>query len=161
HLWRSPVPEPGRAREGFWNVLRANVGRVGGLFALLVLVMLLARGGAEAWAGRLSALPLLPFYSLLILSSPRLHSYAAMAHLEHVGSIVLLGPGVAMTFVWVFARYLSSLPWPPHTASAVAAGVLGLLVLWGVCGLMIWGILRGARLVDRRTWEGERRTACH
>src|SRR5262249_26271365 len=135
--------------------------RVGGLFALLVLVMLLARGGAEAWAGRLSALPLLPFYSLLILSSPRLHSHTENAHLDHVGSTVLLGPVVAMTFVWVFARYLSILPGPPRTASAVAAGVLGLLVLWGVCGLTIWGILRGARLVERCTQRGERGTACH
>ena len=161
HLWCSPEPAPRRARQGFWNVLRANVGRVGGLFALLVLVMLMARGGAEAWAGRLSALPLLPFYSLLVLSSPRSCSYAEIADLEHVGSTVLLGPVVAMTFVWVFVRYLSALPWPPRTASAMAASVLGLLVLWGLCGLTILGTLRGARLVERRTQEGERRTACH
>src|SRR5262249_10775920 len=90
HLWGSPGPPPiRRVRQWFWNVLRANAGRVGGLFALLVLVMLLARSGAEAWAGRLSALPLLPFYSLLILSSPRLHACAEVADLEHVGSTVL------------------------------------------------------------------------
>jgi len=161
YLWCSPVQAPGRPRQRFWNVLHTNVGRVGGLFALLVLVMLMARGGAEAWAGRLSALPLLPFYSLLVLSSPRLGSYAEVADLEHMGSTVLLGPVVAMTFVWVFVRYLSTLPWPPRTASSMAAGVLGLLVLWGLCGLTIWVTLRVVRLVERRTREGERGTACH
>ena len=42
------------------------------------------------------------------LSSPRLPPHLAVARLDHIGSTVLLGPVVAMTFVWVFARYLSS-----------------------------------------------------
>src|SRR2546430_1187514 len=59
-LW-SPVAEHGCGRQRFWGVIRTNAVRVGGLLGLLVLVMLLARSGAEAWAGRLSALPLIPF----------------------------------------------------------------------------------------------------
>src|SRR5262249_30882857 len=137
-LWRSPGHEDGPGRQCFWDVLRANAGRVGGLFILLVLVMLVARGGAQAWAGRLSALPLLPFYSLLMLSSARMTAPPACIRLEHVGSTVLLGPVVAMTFVWVFAQYLSALSLPPDTGIALVAGVLGLLILWGLCGLAIW-----------------------
>jgi hypothetical protein len=159
-LW-SPIHQHGRVRQGVWNVLRANAGRVGGMFILLLLVMLVARGGAEAWAGRLSALPLLPFYSLFILSSARLHTHHEVARLEHVGSTVLLGPVVAMTFVWVFVHYLSALSLLHSAASSMAAGVLGLLILWGLCGLTIWGILHGVRLLERRTWQGERNTACH
>lgn len=161
-LW-SPMPEcePGRGRQGFWDVLRANAGRVGGMLSLLVLVMLVARGGAAAWAGRLSALPLLPFYSLLILSSTRLPTHAEGTGLEHVGSTVLLGPLVAMTFVWVFVRYLHALPLPQRPVSAMAAGVLGLLILWGLCGLTIWGTLGGVRRLECRLREGERSTPSH
>ena len=159
-LW-SPVHEHGRRRQCVWDVLRANAGRVGGMFILLVLVMLVARSGADAWAGRLSALPLLPFYSLLMLSSPRLPPHLAVARLDHVGSTVLLGPVVAMTFVWVFARYLGVLPLPQRATSSLVAGVLGLLILWGLCGLTIWGILRGVCLLERRTRQGDGSTAGH
>jgi len=157
-LLRSPLHDHGRRRQRFRDVLRANAGRVGGMFILLVLVMLVARGGAEAWAGRLSALPLLPFYSLLILSPTRLHTQPAVTHLEHGGGTVLLGPVVAMTFVWVFVQYLSALPLL-HAVSSMIAGVLGLLTLWGVCGLTIWGILRGVRWLEHRSREGERKGA--
>jgi hypothetical protein len=159
-LW-SPAHEHGGARQCVWDVLRANAGRVGGMFILLVLVMLVAHGGAEAWAGRLSALPLLPFYSLLMLSSTRLPPHLEVERLEHVGSTVLLGPLVAMLFVWAFARYLSVLSLPLRAASSLAAGVLGLLILWGLCGLTIWGTLRGARVLECRTRAGERDVAAH
>src|SRR5712692_3574144 len=88
-LW-SPVDEYGCGRQRFWGVLCANAGRVGGMFALVVLVMLVARGGAEAWAGRLSALPLIPFYSLLMLSSTRVNTPTEVTRLEQVGGTVLL-----------------------------------------------------------------------
>jgi hypothetical protein len=148
-LW-SPVHEHGRRWQSFWSVLRANAGRVGGMFILLVLVMLVAHGRAEAWAGRLSALPLLPFYSLLMLSPTRMHRQLEVARLEHVGSTVLLGPVVAIVFVWIFAQYLNALSLLRGTARSVAAAVLGLLILWSVCGLMIWGILRGVRRLEHR-----------
>jgi len=160
-LLRSPVHEHGRRRQRFWDVLRTNAGHVGGLFILLVFVMLVARSGAEAWAGRLSALPLLPFYSLFILSPTRLHAQPEVTRLEHVGGTVLLGPVVAMTFVWVFVQYLSALPLLQRAVSSMTAGVLGLLILWGVCGLMIWGLLRGVSRLEHRSREGERSAACH
>ncbi len=47
-------------------------------------------------------------------------------------------------------HYLSALPLPRSAASAMAAGVLGLLVLWSVCGLTIWGVLGGVRVLERR-----------
>jgi len=153
-LW-SPVHENGRGWKSFWSVLRANPGRVGGMFILLVLVMLVAHGRAEAWAGRLAALPLLPFYSLLMLSPTRVDRHRDVARLEHVGSTVLLGPVVAMAFVWIFAQYLNVLSLVPGAASSLAAGVLGLLILWSVCGLMIWGILCGACWLEHRPREGE------
>lgn len=148
-LW-SPVDEYRRGRQRFWDVLCANAGRVGGMFALVVLVMLVARGGAEVWAGRLSALPLIPFYSLLMLSSTRVNTPTEVTRLEQVGGTVLLGPLVAMTFVWVFVHYLSALSLLQSAVSAMAAGVFGLLVLWGVCGLTIWGILHGVRVLECR-----------
>lgn len=161
-LW-SPMHEHehGRGQQCFWDVLRANAERVAGVLTLLVLVMLVARGGAEAWAGRLSALPLLPFYSLRILSSTRLSTHPEVTRLEHVGSTVLLGPLVAMTFVWAFVEYLSALPLPQHPVSSMAAGVLGLLILWGLCGLTIWGTLRGLRRLERRRRAGGRSTPSH
>lgn len=148
-LW-SPADEHGRGRQRFWGVIRANAVRVSGMLSLLVLVMLVARHGAEAWAGRLSAVPLIPFYSLLMLSSTRVNTPYKGARLEQVGGTVLLGPLVAMPFVWVFVHYLSALPLPRSAASSMAAGVLGLLVLWGVCGLTIWGVLGGVRVLERR-----------
>lgn len=159
-LW-SPVHRHGRGRQYFRDMLHANAGRVAGMFVLLVLVMLAARGGAEAWAGRLSALPLLPFYSLFTLSSPRLHYHPEVARLKHVGSTVLLGPVVAMMFVWVFVRYLSALPLQQYPVSSMAAGVLGLLILWALCGLTIWGTLHGLRLLERHTRGGCRSAASH
>jgi hypothetical protein len=147
-LW-SPVDEHVCGRQRFWGVIRTNAVRLGEMLGLLVLVMLVARSGAEAWAGRLSALPLVPFYSLLMLPSTPSHTSTEVTRLEQVGSTVLLGPLVAMTFVWVFVQYLSVLPLPRHTVSSLAAGVLGLLILWSICGLTIWSVLRGVRVLER------------
>src|SRR5262249_29010064 len=159
-LW-SPGPEHGRGWQSFGSVLRANPWRVGGMFILLVLVMLVAHGRAEAWAGRLSAVPLLPLYSLLMLSPTRVHRQPEVARLEQVGSTVLLGPVVAMAFVWIFARYLNAVSRLQGAASSLEAGVLGLLILWSVCGLMTWGILRGVRRLEHCLREGEQSAACH
>jgi len=78
-----------------------------------------------------------------------------------LGSTALLSPVVAMTFVWVVVHYLSALPLPHCPLSPMTAGVLGLLILWGLCGLTTWGTRRGVRRLERRTREGERGTACH
>ena len=53
------------------------------------------------------------------------------------------------------------LPLLQRAVSSMTAGVLGLLILWGVCGLMIWGLLRGVRRLEHRSREGERSAACH
>ncbi len=161
HLLWAPVHQNGHGWRSFWSVLRANPWRVGGMFILLLLVMLVAHGRAEAWAGRLSAVPLLPLYSLLMLSPTRVHRQPEVARLEHVGSTVLLGPVVAMAFVWIFTQYLNALSSLQSAASALAAGVLGLLILWSMCGLMIWGILRSVRRLEHRRREGERSAASH
>src|SRR5205823_5583443 len=108
------------------------------------------RSGAEAWAGRLSALPLIPFYSLLMLPSTQVNTPTEVTRLAQVGSTVLLGPLVAMTFVWVFVQYLCVLPLPQSTVSSLAAGLLGLLVLWSDCWMMICREIRGVRVLERR-----------
>jgi hypothetical protein len=119
------------------------------MFILIVLVMLVARHGAVAWAGRLSALPLLPFYSLLVLPPTASGAYRGVSQLDQVGATVLLGPLVAMAFVWTFVHYLSALPGPGSAITSMAAGVLGLLGLWGLCGVAIWCILLGAGVLER------------
>lgn len=148
-LWLPVRPATG-SRQSFVGVLQANVVRVGVMLGLLVLVMLLARHGAEAWAGRFSAFPLIPFYSLLALAPRHADHHEAAVRLGVVGSTVLFGPVLAIAFVWGFAYYLTALALPRETASAFALGVLGLLVLWSVCGVLIWGMLGGIRVLERR-----------
>src|SRR5207302_8039914 len=87
-LW-SPVAEHGCGRQRFWEVIRTNAVRVGGMLGLLVLVILLARSGAEAWAGRLSALPLIPFYKCL---SKNIFTYTAnFQDVVRYGAMAVLG----------------------------------------------------------------------
>lgn len=152
-LWTPTLDTTASSQRSLRQVLRANTVRIGGMLALLVLVTLLARQGAETWAGRLSALPLIPFYSLWTLA-PRPESRAQdVARLGQVGSTVLGGPLVAMAFAWVFAHYLNTLPWPHGSLGALLAGVLGLLALWGGCGGLIWGLVHGCQALERR-WPG-------
>jgi hypothetical protein len=148
-LW-IPVDASTRGRQSFLEVLQANMVRVSGMLVLLVLVMLLARHGAEAWAGRLSAFPLIPFYSLLALSPLYANRPQEAARLGAVGSTVLFGPPLAMAFAWVFAHYLTALALPRSPAGALTIGVAGLLILWGLCGLLIWGVLSSMRVLESR-----------
>ncbi|WP_143309709.1 hypothetical protein, partial [Candidatus Entotheonella palauensis] len=121
-LW-CPSGEMAVRRQSLGGVLRANWERVAALLGLIVLVMFCIRMGAETWAGRLSAFPLLPLYTLVMLRA------SGQSVLRQVGSTVLLGPVVAMLFVWGFVRYLSLLP---AGVVYLSGGVLGLLVGWGL-----------------------------
>lgn len=148
-LW-TPQAATTASQRSLTQVLRANTLRIGVMLALLMLVTLLARHGAETWAGRLSALPLIPFYSLWSLAPHQTQNPEAATRLGHLGSTVLGGPLVAMAFAWVFAHYLNALPWPHGSLAALLAGVSGLLALWGSCGLLIWGLLRGLHALEAR-----------
>lgn len=144
--WWCPSGELAVERQRLWGVLRANWERVLTLLGLIVVVMICVRMGAETWAGRLSAFPLLPLYTLVMLGAS-----------ESVGrqdSTVLLGPVIAMLFVWGFVRYLGMLA--QGTAGAVYLGgaVLGLLVGWSLGGGLIWGMLRVAAMVETGSTKG-------
>jgi hypothetical protein len=134
-LW-APGQEQRRVRQSWRGVLRANQGKIGGIFLLLTLVMLCARFGADAWAGRLSTLPVLPFYSLLAVATETPTAPGHGGRLEQLGSTVLAGPLVAIAFVWAFSAYLQALGLPCRSPGCMLGGVAGLLVGWGVCGLL-------------------------
>ncbi len=136
------------ARQRLWRVIRANVERIAALLVLIVLVMLCVRFGASAWAGRLSAFPLLPLYTLAMIATRDAMPERRVALLEQLGSMVLCGPVVAMLFVWGYGGYLSLLAPATHGLVYISGGVVGLLVGWGICGVMIWGGVRLATVVD-------------
>ncbi|MBM3222897.1 MAG: hypothetical protein FJZ47_03710 [Candidatus Tectomicrobia bacterium] len=143
-LWRLPLDAQSVAgRLPFWTLLHTQWLRVGGVALLLSVVMLVAQYGATAWAGRLSALPLLPFYSLMMLTCPQERQATSVARLVQVGSTALLGPLVAMLCVWGFMHYLLLLPLASTTVSYILLGSGGLLSFWGMSGLLIWGVLKG------------------
>lgn len=136
-LWRPLCPQPA-APQSFLALIRAQPAKVGGVFVLLAAVMLAAHLGAESWAGRLSALPILPFYSLVMIPASTPEPQQRIAQLDQLGGTVLLGPLVAMMFVGGFGAYLALLQ--QYTAGPLywGSGLLGLLVCWSLCG----GIIR-------------------
>jgi hypothetical protein len=148
-LWGSVPEHTGRKRH-LWEVIRTNPVKIAGMLLLIMLVMLVARGGADAWAGRLSTLPVLPFYSLLMLPAAAPDWRQGMEKLQQLGSTVLLGPLVAMAFVWIFAQYLGALRHHDQSLGYLGAGVVGLLGLWGLYGCLIGA---GVRLL---CWQEQR-----
>ena len=148
-LWVSIPEHMGRKRR-LWEVIRTNPVKIAGMLLLIMLVMLVARCGADAWAGRLSTLPILPFYSLLMLPAAEPDWRQGVQKLQQLGSTVLLGPLVAMAFVWTFVRYLGVLRHHDQSSVYLGAGIVGLLGLWGVCGCLI---VAGVRLMR---WQEQR-----
>lgn len=149
-FWVS-VPEQGGKRRRLWEVIRTNPVKIAGMLLLIMLVMLLARRGADAWAGRLSTLPALPFYSLLMLPAAEPDWRQGVKKLQQLGSTVLLGPLVAMAFVWTFVQYLGALRHHDQSMAYLGAGVVGLLGLWGLCGCCIVAGVRLMRWQEQRT----------
>jgi hypothetical protein len=149
-LWVSIPEHVGRKRR-LWEVIHANPVKIAGMLLLIMLVMLVARRGADAWAGRLSTLPLLPFYSLLMLPAAEQDWRQGVQKLHQLGSTVLLGPLVAMAFVWTFVQYLGVLRHHDPSSVYLGAGVVGLLGLWGVCGCLIVAGVRLLRWQEQRT----------
>ncbi len=149
-LWH-PSGKLAVRRQSLWGILRANWERVAVLLGLIVLVMTLIHMGAETWAGRLSAFPLLPLYTLSMLHAAESVTRQRGTLLRQMGSTVLLGPVVAMLFVWGFARYLGMLSHYTTGTAYLGGGVLGLLAGWSLGGMLIWGMLRLAALVDDGT----------
>lgn len=140
-----------RARQGWGDVLKRNTGKVSGIFLLLLVVMLCARLGADAWAGRLSTLPVLPLYSLFVVALETRGTDPTPSHLDQLGSLVLAGPGVAITFVQGFAAYLHALDASPQSLAFVVQSLLGLILGWGACGVLIWAMVWGIRRLE--TWR--------
>ncbi len=152
-VWRLwfPSGELAIERRSLLGVLHANWERVVVLLGLIVLVMVCIRIGAETWAGRLSAFPLLPLYTLVMLGTNEATDQQGGTVLPQLVSTVLLGPVVAMLFVWAFVRYLALLSHYTTNVVYLVGGVLGSLVGWSLGGLLIWGILRLAAQVENVT----------
>jgi hypothetical protein len=148
-LWVSISEHMGKKRR-LWEVIRTNPVKIAGMLLLIMLVMLVARRGTAAWAGRLGTLPVLPFYSLLMLPAAEPDRRQGVKKLQQLGSTVLLGPLVAMAFVWTFAQYLGALRHHGQSLVYLGAGVVGLLGLWGLCGCCI---VAGVRLMR---WQEQR-----
>lgn len=148
-LWTPSAPVA-QTRQRLRDVVQAHAVRILGMCCLLVLVMLLARRGAASWAGRLSALPLLPFYSLFMVSTTDSAEPRAQGRLAHMCSTVLIGPLIAMLFVWCFAQYIRACRLHASPSIRFSGGVLGLLLLWSLCGAAMWGIVRGLQWYERR-----------
>ncbi|MGE3539165.1 MAG: hypothetical protein AB7N91_17260 [Candidatus Tectimicrobiota bacterium] len=146
-LW-CPAVARGPGRLSFSQVLRTHALRISAVFGLIMLIMLVARYASEAWAGRLSTLPVLPFYSLLVLSSRPAPVPTAPSPLDQVGSTVLAGPLIAILFAWAYAHYLYAVRVTAPALLDTLLAVSGLLLLWGLCGLSIWGLLRWAQRLD-------------
>ena len=72
--------------------------------------------------------------------------------LQQLGSTVLLGPLVAMAFVWTFVQYLGALRHHDQSPVYLGAGVVGLLGLWGGCGCLIVAGVRLMRWQEQRTY---------
>jgi hypothetical protein len=148
-LWR-PGQEYWPARQNWGQVWRANAGKVSVLFVLLVLVMLCARWGADAWAGRLSTLPVLPLYSLLVLATRTSPLSHGVARLEQLGRTVLVGPVLACAFVWGFSGYLRLLGQSHGGGALLVWGLTGLLTGWSLCGGLIWAIGWALQRMEQR-----------
>ncbi len=139
-LWRpSAAQQP--VRLAFGQVLRANAVRIIGMLVCLVLVMLVAHDGAASWAGRLSTLPILPFHSLLGLTAAFPPTPQGRTRFAQLASTVLCGPLLAMAFIWAFTKYLQAIRMTEASVATPVLAVSGLLGLWGLCGLLIWGVL--------------------
>jgi hypothetical protein len=153
-LWCS-APPSGRAKQSLWQVLQANKERLGVLFGLIVLILLFIRIGAQTWAGRFSAFPLLPLYTLALLHAGEIGAPRRASVLDELGSTVLMGPVVAMLFVWTYVFYLKALRDATQGLTYMGGGVLGLLCGWGLCGTLIWSIVRLAVVMERRRTVSE------
>lgn len=147
-LW-CPAPSSDRAKQSLWQVLQANKERVGLLFGLIVLILTFIHTGAQTWAGRFSAFPLLPLYTLALLHAGEAGVPRRAAVLDALGSTVLMGPVVAMLFVWAYVFYLNTLRHTTQGLTYMGGGVLGLLLGWGLCGTLIWSTVRLAAVMER------------
>ena len=135
-LWRPSHHQP-PGHQGLLEVIRANPDKVGGVFILLSAVMLAAHLGADTWAGRLSAVPILPFYSLAMIPASTPVPQQRIVQLDQLGGTVLLGPLVAMAFVGGFGSYLALLQQYTSGPLYWASGILGLVACWSLCGSII------------------------
>lgn len=152
-LW-CPGSDYTRVRQSLWRVIQTQAARIAVLFILIILIALCAHVGEDTWAGRLSAFPLLPLYTLRVIPSEEPEPYRRVAQLDQLGSTVLIGPLVAMAFVWGFSQYLSTLARLDRDLVYISGGVVGLILGWAVCGIIIWGVARFARIME--TWTPSR-----
>lgn len=136
-LWRPSHHQP-PGHQSLLEVIRANPHKVCGVFVLLGAVMLAAHLGADTWAGRLSAVPILPFYSLAMIPASTPVAQQRIVQLDQLGGTVLLGPLVAMAFVGGFGSYLALLKQYTSGPLYWVSGILGLIACWSLCG----GIIR-------------------
>jgi hypothetical protein len=132
-LW-PPCAEIARA------VLRAG-GLVGVLegwvtIALFALTLLLVLGfahffrDAHAAIGRLAALPIVPLFGLYTVATVTAGDPAALAKLDTLRSLLLVGWSLALAYAVLFAIYVArAASAPAHSARRV----IGMLAGWGLC----------------------------
>lgn len=145
-----PARYTDKHKSNLWDVLQANKERIGVLFGLIVLVQLFVRLGEQTWAGRFSAFPLLPLYTLTLVHAGETSTPGHASVLDQLGSTVLIGPVIAMLFVWGYGSYLRALRYATEGLTYMVGGVLGLLLGWSLCGLLIWSIVCLAAVIERR-----------
>jgi hypothetical protein len=94
---------------------------------------------SPALLGVLGALPLIPFFSLYTISvDDELSLTARREELETIANGVWLGPAVAVCFIALFWRWLEMLAGQLAGAIYLFAGIVSLVVGWGLCILAIW-----------------------
>ena len=148
-MW-CPAQDTAKNKLNLWGVFQAHKERIAILFGLIILVQYLVRIGEPAWAGRLSAFPLLPCYTLALLYVGETSTTGHASVLDQLGSTTLMGPAVAMLFVWGYRVYLQSLLDATENFTYMLGGVFGLLLGWSLCGLLIWSIVYLMAVVERR-----------
>jgi hypothetical protein len=140
-LWSDGAGNPLSKRKDLREFLgaKANIVKIALMALLIAVVLYLTRMGKDVWAGMLSAFPLLPLFSLLMIPYDEHDRCERVRKLDRLGRTVLFGPIVAMSFAASFAYILSCLKSLASSGWTYwGLGILILILLWSGCGLLIW-----------------------
>jgi hypothetical protein len=140
-LWYNrPVAKAGEIRVPILNFLKDQRlwGRIGLFEGIFIAVLAFDHWGSTIFAGQLGAAPLLPLFGLAVIAEGK----DPVQELKRVKISVLLGPIVAMSFVFVLA---------PRSALVDLIGALMMLLgAWMLCFLAIWLLSLAFHLIETR-----------